>query len=171
MKLKKNKFIFFIIILILVFLSGIFVDRYYLLEQGISLEETKKEDTKWKDENLKSKLSKRKTSDINTPLSTKDTDYIVDCYISDLDSDEYIEDDFLYVTVFDACKSISLKYKISSRDTRYHIIQVGVIYQAELKFSYKLSYLYDFKLIAIGGGIIVNKNIPPAYEMLVQIRI
>ena len=166
-----NKITGSIIILSLVFLSGILFDRYYLIDEEIKIEKVLKEDTKWKDEGIKSNLSKRKTSDTDTLLSTKDTDYIVDCYISDLDSKEYTEDNFLYVTVFDACKSINLRYKISSRDTRHYIFQAGVIYQAELGFSYKVSYLYDFKLIALGGGIIINKNIPPAYEMLVQIRI
>lgn len=160
-----KKIIIIIIVALGLVFSGILIDRY-LLSNPIEIESIQVEDTQWKDKYLQLKQKIESGQELN------DDDNILayKCLTNPLSVTGHTEGNFLFVDVTDGCKSTKAKFNIRAKQTKYHIIQIGVAYQYKIGFLYEISYLYDFGIIAVGGGVIVNKEYP-GLKFLAQIKI
>ena len=154
-----------IIIAILLVLSGICVERYYLAEEFEVIQEST-EDTIWKDKYLKLKAKRVKQV---SEISVEDHNKLVDWFHSPILFLFDTEGNNLYVTAYDDAKSAKTTFKIKVRKTKRHIIQIGYIFRTEKEHAYELAYLYDIKdIISIGAGVVVTQNNLEGFKIVAQ---
>ena len=149
---------------IIILIHQVVITYKYYTDEPIAITETKVESTKQVNTQLKQKIEKKEE------LTRKDIVYLTNCYNNPYTVKGNIQGNYLYVDITDGCKSTQARFTIKVKDTKYHIIQAGVIFRYQADISYEISYLYDFALIAIGGGIIIDRE-NPGCKIIAQIRI
>lgn len=148
-----------IILLTGTFFAGFYVSQTYFPKET-EAEKINISDTTWKDkyDQLQKKLASMPKIEPEK-ITPEDLTNLVFCYNHGLDAESYVEDNILFVTMSDSCKKATIKYKISAKDYK-HFIQAAMIYQYQLGYSIELSYIYNFKFVGIGAGLIINKDNP-----------
>lgn len=149
---------------IIILIHQVVITYKYYTDEPIAITETKVEKTKQVNTQLKQRIKKKEE------LTRKDIAYLTDCYNNPYTVKGNTKGNYLYVDITDGCKSTQARFTIKVRETRYHIIQAGVIFRYQADISYELSYIYDFGIIGIGGGIIIDRE-NPGCKIIAQIRI
>lgn len=154
----------------LTILVGIYA-REYFIETDTKIVKEEIEDTKWKDKYLKLKLEVSKTKDGNVVIGQDVFDNLIACASSDLYAKSSIEDNVVTVDIGDLCKEskFRIELKTYSKVPR-HILQGGYSYSYGIGSGYEVAYLYNFKLFALGGGVVINKT-NPGVKAIIQVPI
>jgi len=102
-----------ILIIIFIFLSGLFVGRFYFSKTEIKVTERIVYKTEWKEK-------------IQPIFDQDNFNRLLTCYNSELRFKDRTENNYLFVTAFDECKENTIKYEIGQRGDWKIYTGVGV---------------------------------------------
>ena len=92
------------IIAIVLFTGGIFIGKYKFSTHEIKIEQKIEYKTIWKEKPA-----------ANLPFTQENFDNLLFCTVSDLHFKEKTENNYLYVTAYDACKENTARYEIGTK--------------------------------------------------------